>query len=154
MTIYSYLKKDHKLVKNLINKIENLSSHESEKRNSLFNQLKTEIIIHSKAEDNVFYSSLKKKSATKEEIPHAKEEHAEVEEMLEKLSDNSLNGAAWNQLFKKMTIALLHHIDEEENEIFPDAKKELSSEEAQQMEIAMQEEKKRVEKKIDISGRE
>ncbi|WP_419419037.1 hemerythrin domain-containing protein [Legionella sp. D16C41] len=154
MTIFTYLKKDHRVAKDLINKILNLKSDATEERDDLFNQLKKEIIIHSKAEEKVFYKPLEKEAATKGEIPHAEEEHAEVEEMLERLSDKSLNGAAWSQLFKKMAHSLLHHIEEEENEIFADAKKELTSEEAQKMELAMQREKKAVEKKIDISRRE
>ncbi|MGQ3888861.1 hemerythrin domain-containing protein [Legionella sp. CNM-1927-20] len=147
------MKKDHRVAKDLINKILNLGSNATEERDELFNQLKKEIIIHSKAEEKVFYKPLKKEEATKEEIPHAKEEHEEVEQMLERLSDKSLNGAAWAKLFQKMADSLMHHIEEEENEIFKDAKKELSSDEAQQMELAMQKEKRSVEKKIDISLR-
>ncbi|STX29521.1 Alr3199 protein [Legionella beliardensis] len=154
MSIFTYLKKDHRVAQSLMDKIMRLDSDATEERDKLFNQLKKELIIHSKAEEKVFYEPLKKEPATEEEIPHAKEEHAEVEEMLDRLSDKSLNGAAWMQLFKKMADSLQHHIEEEEHEIFTDAKKELTSEEAQQMEIAMQKEKKLVEKKIDISLRD
>ncbi|STX52055.1 Uncharacterized conserved protein [Legionella busanensis] len=150
MTIFTYLKKDHRVAKELINKILHLDPHATEQRDDLFNQLKKEIIIHSKAEEKVFYKPLKKEEATKEEIPHAKEEHEEVEQMLDRLSDKTLNGAAWTKLFQKMADSLMHHIEEEENEIFKDAKKELSSDEAQEMELAMQKEKKIIEKKMDI----
>lgn len=149
MSIFTYLKKDHKLVKELIEQISSLDAQENEKRHQLFEHLKREILVHSKAEEKVFYEPLEKEKGTKDEIHHAEEEHAEVEDMLERLSDKKLHGDAWMQLFKKMSDSLLHHIEEEEHEIFADAKKELSSEEAQQMEWAMQKAKKAEEKKLD-----
>lgn len=154
MSIYTYLKKDHQKVKDLIAEIEGLDSSKIESRDKLFNQLKKEIIIHSKAEEKVFYQPLREEPETKDEIPHAKKEHAEVEEMLTRLSDDSLNGAAWDQLFKSMTEALFHHIEEEEGELFREAKKELSSEEELKMEERMIKEKKHVQATLKISLRE
>ncbi|HHF7349745.1 TPA: hemerythrin domain-containing protein [Legionella feeleii] len=153
MSIYTYLKNDHQKVKELISKIEELESDEIEKRDKLFNELKKEIIIHSKAEEKIFYQPLKNEPDTQDEIPHAKEEHAEVEEMLERLSSSSLNGAAWSQLFKSMTEALFHHIEEEEGEIFTDAKKDLTSEEAMKMEELMRKEKKHIQETVRITTR-
>lgn len=144
MTIYTYLKKDHQKVKDLIEKIESFPSGKAEEKKEIFSTLKMEILVHSKAEDKIFYNYLKNKPATKKDIPHAKKEHEEVEEMLERLSDDHLHGAAWDQLFKSMTTALLHHIEEEEGTIFADAKEELSTEEAKDMELQMKTEKEHV----------
>ncbi|MFC3908085.1 hemerythrin domain-containing protein [Legionella dresdenensis] len=153
MSIYTYLKHDHKEVKDIIQQIEDLKSSDTEQRDELFNKLKTKVKVHSDAEDKIFYKPLSKDKETKDEIPHAREEHAEVEEMLDRLSDTSLRGAAWNQLFKHMSQALLHHIEEEENEIFPDARKTLSTAEANEMESAMKAEKKKVKDHLNIELR-
>ncbi|WED44004.1 hemerythrin domain-containing protein [Legionella cardiaca] len=150
MSIYTYLKQDHRNVEDLLEKIEKLDYGQKELRDQLFNKLKEKIIIHSKAEEKIFYSTLQRFSLTKEEIKHAKEEHADVEEMLERLADNSLDGTAWTQLFKHMASALRHHIKEEESQIFEDAEVELSHERAQKMELAMRNEKHNIEEKIHL----
>ncbi len=148
MSIYSYLKKDHQLVKDLMAKIDALNDDDTAERMKIFHKLKDEIIIHSKAEEKVFYKPLEKEPETKDEIPHAEDEHAEVEMMLEELSNEGLSASAWNKKFQKMCKALLHHIDEEEGEIFTDAKKELSAQEAMAMEEAMRKEKQKVKQQL------
>jgi hypothetical protein len=153
MSIYSYLKNDHRQVQDLLKKIEALPTEQVEERDRLFNELKTQVILHSKAEEKIFYSPLQRFSLTEDEIKHAKEEHAEVEKMLERLSEPDLNGAAWSQLFKSMADALRHHIKEEETQIFEDAETQISSDRAEEMETAMISEKKAVKKRIGIDLR-
>ncbi|KTD22866.1 Uncharacterized conserved protein [Legionella lansingensis] len=153
MSIYTYLKNDHKSIEELLKNIEKLDYGHPELRDGLFNKLKTLVILHSKAEEKVFYSSLQRFSLTEDEIKHAMEEHDKIEEMLGRLSDNSLDGTAWEQLFKSMATALRHHIKEEENQIFEDAEQALSTERAQEMEIAMRDEKEKIENNLHLSLR-
>ncbi|KTC77991.1 hemerythrin domain-containing protein [Legionella brunensis] len=148
MSIYTFIKKDHRNVEELLAKIEKLEYDQIELRNDLFNKLQAKILVHSKAEEKIFYSPLQRFSLTEEEIKHAKEEHAKVEHMLERLSDSSLNGAGWFHLFTTMAATIRHHIREEESQIFEDAEVELSSEKAQEMEIAMKNEERKIEHNI------
>ncbi|KTD22320.1 Alr3199 protein [Legionella lansingensis] len=149
MSIYTYLRRDHRRVKDLLQQIEELDPDQISLRDELFNKLKTQVILHAKAEEKIFYSPLQRFSLTEEEIKQAREEHAEVEKMLERLSERDFKGAAWFQLFESMANILRHHIIEEETQIFEDAETELSSDKAQEMERAMISEKKAVEKKMD-----
>lgn len=144
MSIYSYIKQDHKAVKSLIDEINALTPSEQHKRMELFKKLKSDIIIHSKAEEEVFYQPLEQDKHTKKEIGHAEDEHQEIEQLLEKLSDSSMDDNAWFKCFKTMTTALYHHMDEEENKVFNDAKKEISSKEATVMEQEMKDKKKEI----------
>lgn len=153
MSIYTYLRREHKLLRELIRKIEALRSDQTEMRDRLFNELKTKSMIHSKAEEKIFYSPLRKYPLTEEDVRRAKEEHADVDTMLERLSNHDLNGAAWLALFKSMVMALNHHIDEEENEIFEDAEKELSPDRAQEMEFAMRNEERAVKQRMHLNLR-
>ena len=143
MSIYTYLKKDHDKIKDLMDKIKVLGPDESAERSDLFNQLKATIIIHSKAEEKAFYDPLKSHSKTEDEVEHGEEEHQEAEQLLSELTNSELTGAAWYQKFLSLKEALEHHIEEEENEIFFDAKKVLDGEQADFMETAMRNEKQR-----------
>jgi hemerythrin superfamily protein len=149
MSIYQYLKHDHQRFRNIIDQINSLSASDIDKRNELFNTLKNEIIVHSKAEEKVFYQPLQKESITEDDIPESQDEHKKVEEMLEQLSNSTLDNDKWHDLFQTMCRELLHHIDEEEQDVFPDAKKELNSAQAEDMEQAMKVEKQKIANTLD-----
>lgn len=108
----------------------------------MFNTLKQELILHAKTEEEAFYEPLKEFKATEEEVDHGEEEHQEIEALLEELSGNGLKGKAWQQKFSELQKSVEHHIQEEEGEIFADAKKVLDESTAQQMEIDMKSLKK------------
>ncbi|MCH2547572.1 MAG: hemerythrin domain-containing protein [Alphaproteobacteria bacterium] len=154
MSIYSYLKKDHDEVKSLFNEIEQLGAESSEKRTSLFNQVKKKLILHSKAEEKVFYNPLKKYAEAKDEVEHGEEEHTEAEQLLEELTDPTLSGAAWAQKFKKLKEEVEHHIKEEEEDIFTIARRLLSEETARQMEEDMKRLKSEIDQKRKIEPRQ
>ena len=143
MDIYEYLKNDHDFFKNYLDKILALGMEDSPVKLELFKELKYQIMIHSKAEEKVLYDELNQSSKEiKEQIEHSKKEHKEVEEKLEQLSDDSLAGAAWFQVLKSLQNSLTHHIQEEENELFPKSKKILPAIRAEEMVVEMEVEKK------------
>ncbi|MGB3623903.1 hemerythrin domain-containing protein [Ketobacter sp. MCCC 1A13808] len=154
MSIFTYLKEDHREIQSLLEKIEQLGPESSAERDETFNQLKSKIILHSKAEERAFYNPLKESKRTKDEVEHGTEEHQEAETLLKELTDSSLVGSAWFQKFKTLKQALEHHIDEEETEIFSDAKKVMSDGEASQMEKDMKAAKKDEEQHRNIKDRD
>lgn len=141
MSIYAYLKEDHKKIKHLLGEIDALGPEETAERSELFNRLKATVVVHSKAEEKVFYDPLKAAAEVQEEVEHGQEEHQEAEAMLEELTSSELVGAAWFQKFQSLKEALEHHIDEEESDIFSDAKKVVNHNVAEEMEENMRQEK-------------
>lgn len=154
MSIYSYLKQDHEKVKNLMNDISELGDSDDKQRDTLFNELKSSLILHSKAEEKAFYKPLRAFQETKEEVEHGKEEHQEAEMLLKELTDGSLNGAAWQAKFAELKDAVEHHIEEEENEIFADAEKVVDEKTAEQMETTMKQLKEEERQNRDIKKRD
>lgn len=154
MSIYSYIEQDHEKAKDIMNQIVTLGDEETQKRTDLFNTLKEEIIIHSKSEEEAFYKPLRQFNKTQDEVAHGKEEHEEAEGLLKELTDSSLTGAAWMQKFKKLKEALEHHMKEEENEIFDDAKKVLNPETESKMEEDMKAAKAKLEETKTIKNRD
>lgn len=131
MDIYSYLKKDHKLVADLMEKV--VASDDVGERETLFAQIKQELTLHADTEEVTFYAAVDKATRSQnvhEKMEHADEEHDEIREYLEKLSTLSAKNEEWIEQFGEFKHAVTHHVEEEEGDIFEKAKKYLSQEEA------------------------
>lgn len=138
MDIYTSLKQDHDRVKDLMTQVVACGDDESPRRLELFEQMKQELLLHSRTEEQVFYDRLKQSSSISDKVQHGYEEHREAEKLMEELSGDSLNGAAWMQKFRTLKKAVEHHVSEEENEIFPAAEKVLDDSQEEKMAQWMQ----------------
>ena len=96
MDIYNYLKKDHQLVADLMEQV--VASQDGGERETLFQQIKTELTLHADTEEQTFYAAIEKATKAKlveHEMEHAHKEHDEVREYLEKLSGLLDQRALW-----------------------------------------------------------
>jgi hemerythrin-like domain-containing protein len=64
----------------------------------------------------------------RDEARHSVSEHKEVDDLLGELVEKDTTSLFWMTKFKAMRHRYLHHIEEEEEEMFPAASKELSAE--------------------------
>ena len=138
MDIYSYLKKDHKKVADLI---EQVASGEASNRQALFDEIKQELTIHADTEEPTFYAAIEHAThakSTEEKIEHAEEEHEELKVYLEKLSSMDSKQAEWLVCFGEFKHAVAHHVEGEEGKIFEKAKKLLSPAQAKQLAVDME----------------
>ena len=62
----------------------------------------------------------------RDEAQHSVAEHKEIEDFLTELYEMDFSSTGWLTRFRTMKDRYLHHIDEEEEEMFPAAEKELS----------------------------
>jgi hemerythrin-like domain-containing protein len=69
----------------------------------------------------------------RDEARHSVSEHKEVDDLLGELTDKDPSSLFWMSKFKSMRERYLHHIEEEEEEMFPAATKELSAEQEGQI---------------------
>lgn len=129
MLIYEALKKDHEKVKSLLNELLMLDV-EADGREDLINQIRDELIPHSRAEEAVFYNSLREIDAAKDIVMHGYQEHIMAETLLRTLQTKEMVNADWKATAQKLKDALEHHIAEEEGKIFNVAKELISEEEA------------------------
>ena len=65
----------------------------------------------------------------REDAQHSVSEHKEIDDFLEELDEMEFSSSGWLTRFRAMRERYEHHIDEEEEEMFPDAAKDLSDEE-------------------------
>lgn len=125
MDIYKRLEKDHDKQRDLIEKIKS-SKPGSEERAQLWTDLKVELEAHASAEEQAFYSKLMAEPDGTDDTRHAVEEHQEMHEMIQELDAMDQSADVWDKLFGKLGDKVVHHVDEEEEEFFPEAKDTLS----------------------------
>jgi len=131
MDIYNYLKKDHRLVAELMETV--ISSDDAKQRAFLFDKIKHELTLHADTEELTFYRAIEKATSSAnvhERMEHADEEHDEIRDYLDKLSDIDVESEEWIEQFGEFKHAVSHHVEEEEGEIFEKARKYLTDEQA------------------------
>jgi hemerythrin superfamily protein len=138
MLIYEALKKDHEKLKPLLQKLVDASKEDAETRAEIIEKVRDELIPHSRAEEAVFYNSLRTIDGAKELAAHGYTEHLAAETMLRSLQAMDAVDVKWTETAKKLKKALEHHIAEEEGEIFTAAKAVLIDEEARMMAVAFE----------------
>ena len=131
--IFERLKEDHDRHRALLERIGETHG-ESDRRATLFEQLTVELKGHASAEEQALYSTMMRKPETTDETRHSVAEHHEIEEMLNDIAATDMSSSAWLTKFKQLRHDYLHHIDEEEEEHFPDFAEHLTADDEIHME--------------------
>jgi hypothetical protein len=133
MLIYDLLKKDHETLKGLLSELVNLNKEQHERRSALIDKIRDELVPHARAEEAVFYNSLREIDMAKDLAWHGYEEHVEAETLLRTLQVMDMANLEWKKTAQKLKSAIEHHISEEEGKIFSAARQLFIDEEAEAM---------------------
>jgi len=128
-TIYDLLKKDHKEAKSLFKQILD-KGKPSEK---VFNQIANALKIHMKGEEEYLYPSVKK-GGKAEIVNEAVVEHNSAKILINDIFGTSTTSEMWLPKVKVLSEMIDHHVEEEEGELFKEAKRVLDRN--QEIEIA------------------
>ncbi len=132
MDIYQRLEQDHDRQRDLAARLVETSG-DSEERRQLWSEFKAEAEAHANAEEQTFYAALIEDPDTQEKARHSVSEHKTASDHIEKLSELDMSSGAWLQTFQTLKEELEHHVEEEENEVFPKARTVISDDEAARM---------------------
>lgn len=123
MNAIDLLKKQHKSVKALFKKIEN--TEEARARRQLLGQIATELEVHTKIEEEIFYPAVKELDTekAKEMVAEAYEEHHVVDLVLADLPNVNPADERFEAKMTVLSELVEHHADEEEKEMFKTANK-------------------------------
>lgn len=124
--IYADLKADHDRHRQLLARIAETSGA-SDERKALFEQLMLDVAAHAAAEEETLYATMLANPDLRDDARHAVSEHKEVDDYLSELRDMEMSSPGWLVKFKEMRHRYEHHIDEEEEDMFPAASEELSA---------------------------
>lgn len=130
--IFARLKEDHDRHRDLLDRLMQTSG-ESEERKELFVELTKELKGHASAEEQALYSTMMRKPPTTDDTRHSVSEHHEIEEALNDLAATDMATSGWLAKFKTFDHDYRHHIDEEEEEHFPEFAEHLTDEDRQWM---------------------
>jgi hemerythrin superfamily protein len=124
--IFQDLKSDHDRHRVMLEK---LGAASDDQRAGLFEELRKELQAHAAAEEESLYATMLANPELRDDARHSVSEHKEVDDFLGELMEADPASDEWTDTFEKMQHRYLHHIDEEEEEMFPEAAETLSSEE-------------------------
>ena len=138
MNVFTLLKADYKKVAGILEKIDATTERGIKTREELFTQLKTELDVHANIEETIFYPELEKADETREITLEAFEEHRLVKQLLGELETMDKGDEQWTARFTVLKENVEHHVEEEETDMFPKAKKVLGDERAEEIGTRME----------------
>jgi hemerythrin superfamily protein len=138
MDIFEHLKTDHRKVADIMSRIQSASA--ADERVRLFGELKDELVRHSKAEDQTFYSFLERFEEMEDLIAEAREDHQMIDTLLSEIDSLSADGSSaeeWTARFEELKECVEDHVDQEETEIFEEARELIDDNAANDLERRM-----------------
>ena len=139
MDAIALLKADHDKVKKMLAEGESTTERAEKTRTELFDTLKAEMEIHERIEEEIFYPALKSHPKAREIVLEGFEEHHVVDEIMGELEAIDVTDETWGAKFKVMKENIEHHIEEEEGEMFKQARQVFDSDELEQLGARMME---------------
>ena len=133
MNAFELLKEDHERVSAIFEKLEPTTERALKTREELFAKLKTELQLHTQIEEQIFYPALKQEEETREITLEGIEEHNVVKTLLEEMQAMPVDSEEWTAKLSVLKENVEHHVEEEEGEMFPKARKALPKEKIEEL---------------------
>ncbi|UYY77349.1 hemerythrin domain-containing protein [Sphingomonas sp. R1] len=133
------LKAEHKAVLKVFDTLEATDDKATIRRNMLLAHIKHALVKHAIEEENVIYPALREAGKT-EQADELNAEHGYVKQFLYELENMPSTSPKWLEKVKEFRAALEKHIREEEDELFPELRAQLSEEKNKALTLAMNKE--------------
>ena len=124
--IYADLKRDHDKHRKMLAELGELKG-DGAKRRKLFESFRVEIAAHAAAEEESLYATMLGNPELRDEARHSVAEHKEVDDLIGEMMELDFASDEWESKFFHMRHRYEHHIEEEEEEMFPAAAKKLDN---------------------------
>ncbi len=143
MDAVTMLRNDHKEVEKLFKRFEKAGDEAHEERSRLGKEIVVELTRHAMAEEQAFYPAVREAVPdTKDTVLESLEEHHIVKVSLNELEAMDPRD---ERFVPKMTVLMelvRHHVEEEENELFPEVRKAIGRKALQELAVAMEQAKR------------
>ena len=118
------LKDDHEHVKALFEQYEGLSERAHATKKKLAAQICSELTRHTTIEEEIFYPAVRASGKDKEDlVDEAVVEHASAKDLIAQILDMAPTEELFDAKIKVLSELIDHHVQEEEKEMFPKARK-------------------------------
>lgn len=137
------LQADHDKVRDLFSQYEEASDQQT--RRKIAEKAFVELEVHAQVEEHVFYPALQEEADEegKKLVAESLKEHQMVTSLIQELRELDQDDETFDDKFQELMEMVEHHVEEEENEMFPKAEEQLEEEMEDLME-EMQEIKQRL----------
>ena len=118
------LTEDHENVKSMFEQYEGLGDRAHASKKKLAMQICLELTKHATAEEEIFYPALREATKANEDmVDEAVVEHASAKELIAQIMEMEPGEDLFDAKVKVLSELIEHHVQEEEKEMFPKAKK-------------------------------
>ena len=122
MNALTLLEDDHKKMRKLLEELESTTERGVKTREELFATIKGELMVHEAIEEEIFYPELKGHPKARDIVLEGYEEHHVVDLLMGELEELDVNDENWGAKAKVMKENVEHHMEEEEGEMFKQAR--------------------------------
>ena len=136
---------DHAKVKKMFKEFEKLSKKDDEEgKQELATQICQELMVHAQLEEEIFYPAAREAIEDEDLMNEAVVEHNSAKELIAQIQSMGASDPMFDATVKVLGEYVNHHIEEEQNEIFPKVEKakvdleEIGAEIAQRKEELME----------------
>jgi hemerythrin-like domain-containing protein len=151
MDAIQLLTSDHDTVRDLLEKLTETTERASKKRKELLERIEKELKVHTTIEEEIFYPAFRDAGGKERAVmvAEAREEHRAVDELvLPDLLHTDVESVQFSGRAKVLKELIEHHAEEEEEEMFPDARKALGKAELEKLGEQMMARKEELEGKL------
>jgi hemerythrin superfamily protein len=120
--VVDLIMQDHREVEQLFDRMK----AEPDQRPMLVPVVSALLIAHSRAEETEVYPVARNEAGIADEVEHSQEEHAEAEQLLERLKTLDHNSSEFQSTLEELMDAVTHHVEEEESSVLPKMRENLS----------------------------
>ena len=142
MDAITLLKDDHSTVKGLFRRFESAGDNALEAKREIVDRIIEELSVHSAIEEQLFYPAVRSAVEKAEgDVLESLEEHHIVKWTLSELEGMDPKDERFDAKVAVLIESVRHHIDEEENGMFPKVRKAVGRKELQELGEQMEEAK-------------
>ena len=118
------LKADHAKVKKMFKQFEQLhESEDADEAELVAHQICTELKIHTSVEEEIFYPAVRAAIDEEDLMDEADVEHQSAKDLIEQIESEGPSGDKYAAKVMVLGEYINHHVAEEQNEMFPKAKR-------------------------------
>jgi hypothetical protein len=122
MNALTLLEDDHRKMRKLLDELEATTERGIRTREELYSTIKGELTIHELIEEEIFYPALKKHPKAEDIVLEGYEEHHVVDLVMAELENLPVDDESWGAKAKVMKENVEHHMEEEEGDMFKQAR--------------------------------
>jgi hypothetical protein len=153
MNALTMLEDDHKKMRGLLDQIESTTERGVKTREELFATIKGELMLHETIEEEIFYPALKEHPKAEDIVLEGYEEHHVVDLVMAELEGLPVDDETWGAKAKVMKENVEHHMEEEEGEMFKQARAVFDRQELEELGERMATRKEQAARELNIPVR-